>query len=347
MSWPQNPNDPAGAQPQQPPQPPQGFGPPPAWPPADHAARQPPPPPQSPPYPTPPYGGGPAPQPGPYGGYPQPGPPVPPAPPSGGRRTALIVGCVLVALALIGGGVFLATRSDGSHPKQADARHSPTATSPAQPTPTDQGPDLTDGGGKPMVAGWQTQSQQVHDFRYDVPPTSQKWKLNASDVQIEYTGKDDKPVVAMSGTAEYREGGCSSDGPSSGAVQAGKGQLATVGTQGSSGGTLQTNARNVAGNWVWAAYGGPTNKNIHVTVSKAVRWKHNGIDGYMAKGTATHIVRPSACVPPRGVSYGISQRLPDGTISEWVIYADQDVPHALTTAQITKIMDTVRPYGGS
>ncbi len=284
------------------------------------------------------------PPPGPYGTYGQGAPPPPPAPPSNGRRTALIATGVVVALALIGGGIFLATRSKEPHKTYATPRHSVTA--PAEPTPTDQGPDLTNGTAKPMIAGWQTQTQEQHGFRYDVPPTSADWKLNASDIQIAYTDKNNKPVVAMSGTAEYREGGCASNGPSSGAFQAGKGQLATIGAQGSSGGTLQVNARNVAGNWVWAAYGGITNKKLHVTVSTPVPWKHNGIDGYMAKATATNIVRPSACVPPRGVSYGISQRLPDGTISEWVIYADQGVPHALTTAEITKIMDTVRPYNG-
>lgn len=364
MSWPQNPNDPARPQPQQPPQPAPGFGPPPAWPPTgeqpqpqqQHPQQQypqqpPPPAPQHQPHQQPygqhpysapqyaPHQQQPGPQ-GPYGQYPT----LPPAPaPARGRRNALIAAGVVVVLAAAGGIVY--TTTHGDHPRKTQA--APAHSASAEPTPTEQGPDLSSGSAKPMIAGWQTQTQEEHGFRYDVPPTSADWKLNSSDIQISYTDKNNKPVVAMSGTAEYREGGCASGGPSGGAIQAGRGQLATIGAQGSGGGTLQVNSRNVAGNWVWAAYGGPTNKNLKVSVGKPVPWKHNGINGYLTRATATNIVRPSACVPPRGVSYGISQRLPDGTISEWVIYADQGVPHALTTAEITKIMDTVRPYNGS
>jgi hypothetical protein len=268
--------------------------------------------------------------------------PVPPPAPSNGRRNALIGAGIVVALALVGGGVYAFTSNGSSgSPSASSSSHSPTGS-----LPTEQGPEHVTGSAKPLVPGWQTQTQEEHGFRYDVPPTSEKWKVNDPQIRISYTDDNGKPIVVMSGTAEYREGGCASKGPSSGAFQAGKGQLATIGEQGSSGGTLQKNAYNVAGNWVWAAYGGPTNKNIRISVSTPVRWKHNGIDGYMARATATNIVRPSACVPPKGVAYGISQRLPDGSISEWVIYADQDVPNALTTAQITQIMDTVRPYTG-
>ncbi len=342
MSWPQNPNDPH--QPAQPPQPAPGFGPPAGWPPAGQqpqypqAPQQPYAAPQFPPPPQPPAG---------YGyGYPT-QPPAPPSPPRRGRTIALTVVGVVVAVAVIGGGIAFAMKGDGK--KSSDARSpahtSASATRPAGPPPS-AGPDSTAGPAKPMYPGWQTQTQQEHGFRYDVPPASDHWQVISPDVRIAYTDKNGQPIVTMSGTADYREGGCASSGGTSAIGQAGKGQLATIGTQGSSGGTLQDNARNVAGNWGFAAYGGPDHKP-KITVTQAVPWKHNGIDGYTATATVTGIYRPSPCVPARATARGISQRLPDGTISEWVIYADQGVPDELTSAEIDKIMSTVRPYYGS
>ena len=353
MSWPQNPSDP-----QQPPaqQPPQGFGPPPAWPPAGQQPQSQPQPPHQQPYPAPQYASAPPPHgPGPIPaqghGYGYPTVPPPPPPPQRGRRTAYVVGGVVVALALAGGGIAVAM---SSHPKKKDVdiyvkpsasvpAATPTDPAPTDAAPTEQGPDLTGGDVKPMYAGWQTQTQEDHGFRYDVPPAADHWKVISPSVRIAYTDKDDNPIVVMSGTSNYREGGCASGGPSGGITEAGKGQLATIGTQGSSGGTLSVNARNVAGNWGFAAYGGPEHKP-KISVRKPVPWKHNGIDGYTATATVTEIYRPSPCVPTHAIARSISQRLHDGTISEWVIYADQGVPNALTSAEIDKIMSTVRPY---
>lgn len=336
MSWPQNPNDP-----QQQPQPAPGFGPPPDWPPTGGQPAQPAysqqPPQQQPqqPYAAPQYA------------HPT-QPPVPP-PPGGGRKVALAVTGVVVAVAVIGTvAITVMHRVNASHDKANSAHASASAPVTTVPSPTLGGPDTTAGPAEPMYPGWQTQTQQEHGFRYDVPPVSARWTLVSPDVRVAYTDSKGNPQVVMSGTADYREGGCASQGNANAIGQAGKGQLATVGTQGSSGGTLQANARNVAGNWGFMAYGGtdPGHKP-HVTVTKAVPWKHNGIDGYTATATVTGIYRPSPCVPATATARGISQRLADGTISEWVLYADQGVPDALTPAEIGKIMSTVRPATGS
>ncbi|KNB50362.1 hypothetical protein AC230_26335 [Streptomyces caatingaensis] len=192
-------------------------------------------------------------------------------------------------------------------------------------------------------AGWQTQTYERHGFSYDVPGQDAKWKLLPGDTMISYTEKG-KPVVAMTGTANFREGGCASNPNPDTFGEAGKGQLATVGTTGGGkDGTLQDNARNWAGNWGVMAYGGLGANKPKIQVSQATPWKHNGVEGYTATAKVTVTHRPSSCVPPTAIVRSIAQKLPDGTFHGWVIYADQGVPNALPEAEIDKIMNTVRP----
>ena len=146
----------------------------------------------------------------------------------------------------------------------------------------------------------------------------------------------------MTGAANYREGGCASSPNPKAYGQAGKGQLATVGTTGGGkDGTLQENARNWAGNWGFAAYGGADHKP-KIKVSEAQAVEAGGINGYTATAQVTVTHRPSSCVPAKAVVHSIAQKLPDGTMHGWVIYADQGVPKALKAAEIEKIMSTVR-----
>ncbi|MES4902262.1 MULTISPECIES: hypothetical protein [unclassified Streptomyces] len=199
---------------------------------------------------------------------------------------------------------------------------------------------------KPLVAGWQTQTRDEHHFRYDVPAKAEKWKVFNPDVSLSYNDENGKPIVVMTGAANYRQGGCASSPNPKAFGEAGKGQLATVGTTGGgTDGSLQENARNWAGNWGFVAYGGKDNKP-KIEVSQAKPWKRNGIEGYTATAKVTVVNRPSSCVPPRAIVHSIAQKLPDGTMHGWVIYADQGVPHALTSAEIDKIMNTVRPTDG-
>lgn len=199
---------------------------------------------------------------------------------------------------------------------------------------------------KPLVAGWQTQTREEHHFRYDVPAKADKWRVFNPDVSLSYNDETGKPIVVMTGAANYREGGCASSPNPKAFGEAGKGQLATVGTTGGgTDGSLQENARNWAGNWGFVAYGGKDNKP-KIEVSQAKPWKRNGIEGYTATAKVTVVNRPSACVPPKAIVHSIAQKLPDGTMHGWVIYADQGVPNALTSAEIEKIMNTVRPTDG-
>ncbi|WP_431773916.1 hypothetical protein [Streptomyces cucumeris] len=194
----------------------------------------------------------------------------------------------------------------------------------------------------PVVAGWQTQTSEKHHFRYDVPAKADKWNVIEKDTSLSYTDKAGKPIVVMNGAANYRQGGCGSSPNPKAVGEAGKGQLATVGTTGGgTDGTLQENARNWAGNWGFAAYGGPDHKP-KIKVSQAKPWKQGGIEGYTATAEVTVTNRPSSCVPPKAVVHSIAQKLPDGTMHGWVIYADQGVPKALTDAEIKKVMTTVR-----
>ncbi|GAA2335995.1 hypothetical protein [Streptomyces cuspidosporus] len=264
------------------------------------------------------------------------------APSRRSRKTLIAAVGIGVALVLSGCDDSGGSQDDGARAtKPAPSSKAPsTGESGSSSAPASPAAD------KPLVAGWQTQTRDEHHFRYDVPAKAERWKVLDPDVSLSYTDKNGKPIVVMTGAANYREGGCASAPNPKAFGEAGKGQLATVGTTGGgTDGTLQENARNWAGNWGFVAYGGADHKP-GIEVSRAKPWKRNGIDGYTATAEVTVTHRPSPCVPPKAVVHSIAQKLPDGTMHGWVIYADQGVPHALTAAEIDKIMNTVRPTDG-
>lgn len=277
------------------------------------------------------------------GPAPQFGQPQPQALPRRNKTLLAVVGGV-VALAVVGGGLaYVLAGGDGKKDDTAkaggkeDSKGGPSA--PQQPGQTGQSASPA----APAAPGWQTQTYERHGFSYDVPGKDAKWKLLPGDTMISYTEKG-KPVVAMTGTASFHEGGCASNPNPDTFGEAGKGQLATVGTTGGGkDGTLQDNARNWAGNWGVMAYGGTGSHKPKIEVSQATPWKHNGIEGWTATAKVTVTNRPSTCVPPTAIVKSIAQKLPDGTVHGWVIYADQGVPDALPEAEIDKIMNTVRP----
>ncbi|MBI0294871.1 hypothetical protein JBE04_10370 [Streptomyces sp. PRKS01-29] len=242
-----------------------------------------------------------------------------------------------MAVALSGCNEDTGTSTDkdtGAAESKAPSAGSSQSSAPASPA-----------GDQPLFAGWQTQTSQKHHFRYDVPAKAEKWKVLDEETALSYTDKNGQPIVVMTAAGNYREGGCASSPNPKAIGEAGKGQLATVGTTGGGkDGTLQENARNWAGNWGFAAYGGADHKP-EIKVSEAKPWKQGGIEGYTATAQVTVTNRPSSCVPPKAVVHSIAQKLPDGTMHGWVIYADQGVPKALTASEIKKIMSTVRPTG--
>ncbi|MDJ1132150.1 hypothetical protein [Streptomyces iconiensis] len=251
------------------------------------------------------------------------------------RKTLVVALGIGMALALSGCNDDTGKSKD----KDTDSAKKPSAeSSPLSPSSAPAGPS----GNKPLVAGWQTQTGKKHHFRYDVPAKAKKWKVLDKGMALSYTDKGGKPIVVMTGAANYREGGCSSSPNPKALGEAGKGQLATVGTTGGGkDGSLQENARNWAGNWGFAAYGGEEHKP-KVKVSTPKPLKQGGIEGYTATAKVTVTNRPGSCVPPTAVVHSIAQKLPDGTMHGWVIYADQGVPNALTPTEIKKIMSTVR-----
>ncbi|WP_247746351.1 hypothetical protein [Streptomyces oryzae] len=262
--------------------------------------------------------------------------PQSPAIPSRRTKKTMIAALGLgVAVALTG------CNEDVGKSKKDKGSHSSASKKPSAESSKSSGPTRPSGK-KPMVAGWQTQTSAKHHFRYDVPGKAKKWKIISPETALSYTDKNGKPVVVMTGTANYREGGCASSPNPKAVGEAGKGQLATVGTTGGgTEGSLQENARNWAGNWGFAAYGGEDHKP-KIKVSKAKPWKQGGIEGYTATAEVTVTNRPSSCVPPKAIVHSIAQKLPDGTMHGWVIYADQGVPKALKDSEMKKIMKTVR-----
>ncbi|MFG3255088.1 hypothetical protein [Streptomyces sp. NPDC048172] len=259
--------------------------------------------------------------------------------PSRRKKTTLVAAVgVGMVLALSGCNEDTDTDPDAAGSKKPSAGASAEKSQSAAPS--------SPSGKEPVVKGWQTQTREKHHFRYDVPPKAKKWKVLDQDTSLSYTDKGGKPIVVMNGAATYREGGCASAPNPKAFGEAGKGQLATVGTTGGGKeGSLQENARNWAGNWGFAAYGGEE-KKPKVTVSQAKPWKQGGIEGYTATAKVKVTNRPSKCVPATAVVHSIAQKLPDGTMHGWVIYGDQGVPNALSEAEMKKIMSTVRSTDG-
>ncbi|MDX3227912.1 hypothetical protein [Streptomyces sp. ME19-01-6] len=259
------------------------------------------------------------------------------------KKTLIVAVGIGLTLVLSGcnddkGGTEDGTKDEGARATQSKA--------PSSGSPESSSAPASPAGDKSLVAGWQTQTRKEHHFRYDVPAEAEQWKVFKPDISLSYIDANGKPIVVMNGAANYRQGGCASSPNPKAFGEAGKGQLATVGTTGGgTDGTLQENARNWAGNWGFAAYGGADHKP-KIRVGQAKPWKRNGIAGYTATAKVTVTNRPSDCVPPTAVVHSIAQKLPDGTMHGWVIYADQGVPHALTSAEIEKIMNTVRPTDG-
>ncbi|MGW2369949.1 hypothetical protein ACWCZ5_30835 [Streptomyces sp. NPDC001667] len=290
----------------------------------------------------------------PYGMQPPPQAPAP-APQRNGNKTLLAVVGGVVALAVIGGGAFFLLKDDkkSDEAKKDDRDQSVIAPDPGAKKGDKPAGDKPAGdnspaptGAQPMVAGWQTQTAREYRFRYDVPGKDAKWNLLPQDTMNSYVDESGKPEITMRDVAHFREGGCASSANPKALGEAGKGQLATVGTMGGDPSlSIQENARNWAGNWGFFAYGGKTNKP-KIEVSEAKPWKHNGIDGWTATAKVTVTNRPSTCVPATAISKSIVEKLPDGKFHSWVIYADQGVPDALPEAEIDKIMATVRPVKG-
>ncbi|MFI0822724.1 hypothetical protein ACH4TX_45105 [Streptomyces sp. NPDC021098] len=250
-------------------------------------------------------------------------------------------------IAAVGIGMVVALTGCNEDTKQGTDKDTGAAGSKAPSKGSDQSSaPSSPAGDQPSVPGWQTQTSQKHHFRYDVPGKAKKWKALDEGTALSYTDKAGQPIVVMTSAANYREGGCSSSPNPKAVGEAGKGQLATVGTTGGGkDGSLQENARNWAGNWGFAAYGGEDHKP-KIKVSQPKPLKQGGIDGYTATAEVTVTNRPSSCVPPKAIVHSIAQKLPDGTMHGWVIYADQGVPNALTAAELKEIMGTVRSTDG-
>ncbi|WKU45326.1 hypothetical protein Q3V23_15330 [Streptomyces sp. VNUA116] len=304
-----------------------------------------------------------APPPPPPGGWtaPAPAPAPAPVPPSGGgggkNKTLLAVVGGVVALAVIGGGAFFLLKGgdDKKDDKQnvAAGGQAKPSGDPAQGQQGQQGqsqqpsgPDASAGAPAAPPAGWQTQTSKEHKLQYDVPGTGEKWKVFPQDTMLAYTDASGKPQISMRDTANFTEGGCASSANPNAVGEAGKGQLATVGTAGGDASlSIQENARNWAGNWGVFAYGGLGNKP-KIEVSQAQPWKQNGIDGWTATAKVRVLNRPSPCVPPTAIVKSIVWKLPSGDFSSWIVYADQGVSGALPESRIDEIMKTVRPLKG-
>ncbi|MER7408628.1 MULTISPECIES: hypothetical protein [Streptomyces] len=249
----------------------------------------------------------------------------------------------LVAAVALGMAVTLSGCNDDSG--DAGAAKDKDTDAAASQSPADGSSSGARTDDKPFVEGWQTQTSKKHRFRYDVPGKADKWNVLDEDTALSYTDGSGKPIVVMTSGAHYREGGCPSSPNPKAFGEAGKGQIATVGTTGGGkDGSLKENARNWAGNWGFAAYGGEDHKP-KIKVGEPEPWKQNGIEGYTATAEVTVTHRPGTCVPPKAVVHSIAQKLPDGTMHGWVLYADQGVPHALTSDDIKQIMNTVRTTG--
>lgn len=185
----------------------------------------------------------------------------------------------------------------------------------------------------PVVPGWQGVAAVKHGVAYDVPPD---WRVETPATLVGYDDPQGKPLVVMSGVATYKEGFCGGHRYSYRAHIGFSRTDLTDPTQA---------ARNAVRDWADAGYADePNGGSAQVIVDAPTTVQING-----GATTATQVVgrvtvpAPKECDAPSVLLSAVAVPLPGGGLTVCVTEADQNVPGALPTAELQKIISTIRP----
>ncbi|WP_330456538.1 hypothetical protein OIB37_06320 [Streptomyces sp. NBC_00820] len=298
-------------------------------------------------------------QPGPYAQQPQWGATAPmgaPQPPpggggGGGNRTKLVA-IVAAAAVLVAAGVTGFLVLGGNNDDKADGGgndgKSRSASPSTDPSATGSGADENPRGTeteKPTVAGWKVVVNPKWGVAFDVPSD---WEVQSPTLEVGFEDKksdDLKPLIAMSGTAEYRSKWCSSDDDKDGRVD--DTPLAVTGTKGA-GGAANTGevAVNQVAWWVYGGYTQPDKKSLTFD-KKAKEFKtDSGIVGSYAWARSHNSPQKgkSKCASDgKAITFGFKNS--QGDFVAWNLYGAAGVHEEVPDSTMIKIMRTVRLHG--
>ncbi|MBT2505765.1 hypothetical protein J7I98_07585 [Streptomyces sp. ISL-98] len=278
--------------------------------------------------------------------YAVPMPPGAPRPPDGNRNKTTIIAIVaataVVAAAVITGVVVMGKDDEGGSTeadKKAKSSPSATATSEKPSAPTSPAENPRGGSteeAKPTIPGWKVVTNPKHGSRFDVPP---EWEVQKPGLTISYENskKPSELLIGMSSPAYFKSKWCT-------AVVDGRKdeyRLGAAGTRGANGASNGgTEAENVAGNWVYAAY--DQNETGKFKISKAVPFTStSGLKGNVSTATVTGVTKKNKC-DSDGKAIAFAFKNADGDFAVWSLHTAKGVKGELPETTIRQILGTVR-----
>ncbi|MHB9863227.1 hypothetical protein [Streptomyces sp. YIM S03343] len=276
----------------------------------------------------------------------------------GGRTKWIAIGAALAVVVAAGVTGFLVLggkgddKADGS--SSGNASGSSTASSSANPTVSASGPSGSDDNPrgtetlKPTVAGWKVAVNPKWGIAFDVPA---EWEVLSPGTSIGFEDEksdDLKPLVIMSGAAQYQSKWCTSDDDKDGRSE--NTALAAAGSKGANGAkNTDEVAVNTVAWWVYGGYTQPDKKSITVDKKAQPYTTASGIKGSIAWAESKGTPAKGKCASDgKAVTFGFKNSADD--FVSWNFYGAKGVSKEVPRATIMKILSTVRlngePTGG-
>lgn len=253
------------------------------------------------------------------------------------RRTLLTVaGALAAVVALVAGTITLANGFTSTSRATPVAAPPATAAPPTQQptqigTPAPAPPPIAAAGLIPStIPGWLAAVSTSRNAAYDVPPP---WKPESPGLVRGFEGPNGEKVV-MSGVAEVTREPCQgSDRPYT---------IAWSGVTGHESGNLAQAATQTAQRWV-GMFASDDGRQPQASVGQPVDVTANG-------GRASHVaveldVPAGGCNPPRGAVHAVAMPANNGQSVVWVLITDRDVAGAVTDADLSQMIASLRPAG--
>ncbi|MFE2266757.1 hypothetical protein [Streptomyces griseosporeus] len=275
-------------------------------------------------------------------------------PPQGGGNRTKLVAIVAAAAVVVAAGVtaFLVLSGDKDDSAKGDGKDTKTsqpATVSTQPSETATGGAEENPRGaeteKPTVAGWKVVINPKWGIAYDVPAD---WEVNSPTLSVgfeEENADDLKPIIIMSGTAEYKSKWCTSDDDKDGKTD--DTPLAVIGSKGANG---AKNTDDVAINtpawWVYGGYTQPDKKTITWSPKATPFTTASGIKGSYdwAQSTNSPQKGKGKCNSDgKALTFGFKNG--NGDYVSFNFYGAKGVTGEVSEATVLQILKTVRLHG--
>lgn len=259
-----------------------------------------------------------------------------------GAATAVVVAAGVTGFLVLGGNGD--DKADGGSGKQTSA---PATTSPSvQPTVSASGSDDNPRGNetlKPTVAGWKAVVNPKWGIAFDVPAD---WEVQSPTLYLGFEDEksdDLKPLITMSGTAQYQSKWCTSDDDKDGHSQ--DTELAATGSKGANGAkTTDEVALNTVAWWVYGGYTQPDKKSITTDKKAQPYTTASGIKGSLAWAESANTPAKGKCASDgKAVTFGFKNSADD--FVSWNFFGAKGVSKEVPKATIMKILSTVRLHG--